>query len=474
MKLWPPALPVSLLTRLGLFFALVALVTFSCVGSYLYRCLSAELALRDDQDLIGKISLMRHIIEESPSADAIEKDPRLFLEAIASHDRMMVVVKKMDGKVLLHSNPELGDLSAAQVVPLQRSPDRYAIHSITTSSNVVTRSVAAQERITRTGEQIEIIVARTTSDRMLLLKNYQAEVWTAAILGTLFSTVFGYLLVRQGLRPVRTLASQAHSITAHRLETRLDVQTAPQELQEMVAAFNAMLDRLHDSFQRLSQFSADLAHDLRTPLNNLMVQTQVALSQPRSADDYQNLLSSNTEEYERLARMVESMLFLARAEHAHGSLKKGPLNAQQELQRIADYFEGVSEDANVKIVVEAQDTVYADPILLRRAVNNLTANAIRYTSAGDTIYLRAQLQDNMTVISVSNPGEKIDEQHLSRLFDRFYRGDAARSNAGSSSGLGLAIVRSIMHLHSGRADVKSTSYRNRALTVFSLYFPDGS
>ena len=440
MKLWPPALPVSLLTRLGLFFALVALVTFSCVGSYLYRCLSAELALRDDQDLIGKISLMRHIIEESPSADAIEKDPRLFLEAIASHDRMMVVVKKMDGKVLLHSNPELGDLSAAQVVPLQRSPDRYAIHSITTSSNVVTRSVAAQERITRTGEQIEIIVARTTSDRMLLLKNYQAEVWTAAILGTLFSTVFGYLLVRQGLRPVRTLASQAHSITAHRLETRLDVQTAPQELQEMVAAFNAMLDRLHDSFQRLSQFSADLAHDLRTPLNNLMVQTQVALSQPRSADDYQNLLSSNTEEYERLARMVESMLFLARAEHAHGSLKKGPLNAQQELQRIADYFEGVSEDA----------------------------------SAGDTIYLRAQLQDNMTVISVSNPGEKIDEQHLSRLFDRFYRGDAARSNAGSSSGLGLAIVRSIMHLHSGRADVKSTSYRNRALTVFSLYFPDGS
>jgi len=169
-----------------------------------------------------------------------------------------------------------------------------------------------------------------------------------------------FLSGAHGLQPVRKIAALSHSITAHRLDTRIDVSTAPQELQEMVQAFNAMLDRLHDSFLRLSQFSADLAHDLRTPVNNLMVQTQVALSQLRSIDDYQNLLISNVEEYERLSRMVENMLFLARAEHAQIISHAATLDARAELQCVADYFEGVADEAGISIAVHASGTIVAD------------------------------------------------------------------------------------------------------------------
>ena len=232
-----------------------------------------------------------------------------------------------------------------------------------------------------------------------------------------------------------------------------------------------MLDRLHRSFQRLSQFSADMAHDLRTPINNLMVQTQVALSQPRAVDEYQTLLASNVEEYERLARMVENMLFLARADHADFVLHKQRLDACNELQRIADYFEGVAEDAQVQLTIDARGTVDADPILFRRAVNNLVANAIRYTPEGGVIRLATkQVQDGIA-ITVTNPGIGIQSEHIPLLFERFYRVDDARSDSASSTGLGLAIVQSIMMLHGGRAEVESVA---DAMTMFRLVFPSAN
>jgi two-component system heavy metal sensor histidine kinase CusS len=279
--------------------------------------------------------------------------------------------------------------------------------------------------------------------------------------------LLGYMLVRHGLRPLHLIARQAYSITAERLDTRLDASTAPRELQILVQSFNAMLDRLHDSFQRLTQFSADLAHDFRTPINNLMVQTQVALSHPRTIEDYQVLLASNTEEYERLARMVESMLFLARADHARIRLNKQLLEASAELQRIADYFEGIADDAGIHLTVQANGLLSADATLLRRAVNNLVANAIRHTPKGGSVQLHGAELNDATEIAVINSGSEIDAIDMPRLFDRFYRADRARSDSASSTGLGLAIVQSIMKLHGGRAEVHSTNN----LTTFRLLFP---
>ena len=463
--------PASLTTRLGLLFALIATLTFAGVGTYLYQSLTSQLESHDDLELIGKIALIRHFLLETSSVKEIQDDPHRFLDVAAVHDGLIIILKSADGNILMQNHSDHGALSTLPVAAANQTPGKASLGRWTLNPGLSARTVSAWGVLGNTHEQVQIIVARTDSDRMALLRAHRNKVFAAVFFGALLAALSGYIVVRQGLRPIRAIAKQAQSITAQRLEMLLDVTAAPKELQTLVLAFNDMLDRLHRSFQRLSQFSADLAHDLRTPINNLMVQTQVALSQPRSIEDYQSLLASNEEEYERLARMVENMLFLARADHANFVLNKQRLDPYNELQHIADYFEGIAEDAQVQLAVDARGSLEADPILFRRAVNNLVANAIRYTPKGGVVRLATQPMQEGMAITVTNPGIGITPKHIPLIFDRFYRGDDARSDSASSTGLGLAIVQSIMMLHGGRAEVESAP---DAMTTFRLVFPSSS
>ena len=463
--------PASLTTRLGLLFALIATLTFAGVGTYLYQSLTSQLESHDDLELIGKIALIRHFLLETSSVKEIQDDPHRFLDVAAVHDGLIIILKSADGNILMQNHSDHGALSTLPVAAANQTPGKASLGRWTLNPGLSARTVSAWGVLGNTHEQVQIIVARTDSDRMALLRAHRNKVFAAVFFGALLAALSGYIVVRQGLRPIRAIAKQAQSITAQRLEMLLDVTAAPKELQTLVLAFNDMLDRLHRSFQRLSQFSADLAHDLRTPINNLMVQTQVALSQPRSIEDYQSLLASNEEEYERLARMVENMLFLARADHANFVLNKQRLDPYNELQHIADYFEGIAEDAQVQLAVDARGSLEADPILFRRAVNNLVANAIRYTPKGGVVRLATQPMQEGMAITVTNPGIGITPEHIHLIFDRFYRGDDARSDSASSTGLGLAIVQSIMMLHGGRAEVESAP---DAMTTFRLVFPSSS
>lgn len=453
--------------RLVVLFALVSIVTFAGVGGYLYHCLHARLEVRDDDELLGKSGALAHLVQEAASLQAISDNRHALLDIISGHDQLLVRVTDAAGRIIFTNDgrARIADLGAGALPASSFNVIQSAPPSAGAARFVVSRST------TRLGEQATITVARTSSDRMQLLAQYRTEVWTAASIGTLVATLLGFFFVRNGLRPLRLMATQAHAISAKRLDTRLDIRHAPRELHEIIAAFNAMLDRLHHSFEQLGRFSADLAHDLRTPVNNLMVQTQVALGKPRSIDEYQALLGSNIEEYERLARMMESMLFLARAENAHVALQIQAVDLAEELARIADYFEGVAEEAGVRLLVFGSGQVNADTILLRRAIGNLVANAIRHTPAQGVIRIEAFHLAHATLITVSNPGQGIDPAMLERVFDRFYRADPSRNSAGGSSGLGLAIVRSIMTLHHGSAGV--TSMANER-TVFSLCFPSGA
>lgn len=460
----------SLTARLSALFAGIAMLTFAAVGMYLYNSLAMQLAARDEADLLEKVGYIRHLLEETPSVQNIRQDPHRFIDAVAGHDGLFLALRSADSQRLMESEANWESLPALPVVPAHRIPDKVSLRTWQIKPDLSARVVAAWGALGGQGnEQVRIIVARTTSATNALLATYRTTVWAAVFAGALLAGLLGYVLVRRGLRPIRLIARQAHSITAQRLDMRLDATAAPQELQTLVQSFNAMLDRLHNSFQRLSQFSADLAHDFRTPINNLMVQTQVALSQSRSIDDYQALLASNVEEYERLARMIESMLFLARADHAQVAVRKQAFDARTELQRIADYFEGIAEDAGVDIAVDAGHVVSADATLFRRAVNNLVANAIRHTPAGGIIRLETSLRDGAVAVTVTNPGPVIDPSHIPRIFDRFFRADQARSGSAASAGLGLAIVQSIMALHGGRAEVDSSPNG----TVFRLLFPEG-
>jgi two-component system heavy metal sensor histidine kinase CusS len=266
---------------------------------------------------------------------------------------------------------------------------------------------------------------------------------------------------------LRRLARHAHGIGIANLGERLDRHGTPRELQPMIEAFNAMLDRLDRGVTQLSQVSTDMAHELRTPINNLLGETQVALQQNRSVEAYQQLLASNVEELERLTRMLDNMLFLARTDPASALSQRQELDAGDEMQRIADYFEGLAADVGVSIVARGSGVIWAEPMLLRRALANLCANAIKYGAADSTLQVEAIAEPDGSYLRVRNHGATIPPEHLSRLFERFYRADPSRERSAQSNGLGLSIVATIMQLHQGRYSVSSAE----GVTCFELFFP---
>lgn len=464
----------TLTARIVLLFSLAALVTLAGIGAYLYQSLETQLKLRDDHELIGKVDQLRYLLAQTPNVEAIQKDPHRFYDATGKHEGLIVLLQSADGVELVRSGLQ-NSVTLPQVTTITASaqPEEENLTSWKMDSGTTARVVAAWGKLNDEQSQVRIILARTDVERTALLETHKKDVMFSMVAGIFLAALLGYLVVRASLGPIRQIALQARSISAQQLDMRLNASAAPRELQILVESFNAVLDRLQESFQRLSQFSADLAHDMRTPLNNLMMQTQVALSHPRGEEEYQTLLGSNLEEYERLARMVESMLFLARADHAQIALDRQELNAREEMHRIAEYFEGVAEEKGVQCEVKIVDdpVIWADPVLFRRAVNNLMANAIRYTPEGGIIELCAKPVPHGQVVSVSNPGPGIEKHQHKHIFDRFYRVDQARAQSATSAGLGLAIVQTIMKLHGSTAEVESEPGRK---TVFHLFFPDMS
>ena len=465
------ARPRNITARLAFLFAAVVLGTFLVVGSYLYRSLALQLEHRDDAELIGKITQTRHLLEEARSVSEIQRAPDTLLNAMFGHHGLLFAVLGADGRVLVQNSELDSPLPALNVVSAERLPgfsDVWDWQSPSTSRRIVAaRGVIGGKG----GEEVIILVARDASERVALLRIYAADLILAALVGSLIASMLGYLTVRNGLRPVSTVAKKANEITSRRLDTRLRIEEAPAELYELTGAFNAMLDRLEDGMKRLSAFSADLAHDLRTPLNALMIKTQVALSRSRTADEYRALLESNVDEFERLSRLIESTLFLARAENEQLAARKEPLNVRQTLDKVADYFSGIAEEAGVSITIEGEGAVVADAVLVERAVSNLVANAIRHSEANETIRMSVTDSPDGIAIVVENRGLAIPPDQIERVFDRYFRGDAARTQGAGSAGLGLAIVRAIMILHDGTATVACDT---SGITRFVLTFPKPS
>jgi two-component system heavy metal sensor histidine kinase CusS len=245
----------------------------------------------------------------------------------------------------------------------------------------------------------------------------------------------------------------------------------PKELTLLAAAFDEMLKRLDESFTRLSQFSADLAHELRTPVNNLMGETEVALSKQRTSAEYQRILESNMEEFNRLNRMIDELLFLSRAEAPDTKINCEILKLEEELEKICAFYESLAADKKIDIRIVGYAQVFADPMLLRRALSNLVANAISYTDVGGKIILLAKAGKHYTEVKVSDNGIGIDARDLSKIFDRFYRADKARERNTQGTGLGLSLVKSIMDLHHGSVDVESKT--GKGATII-LRFPSSN
>jgi two-component system heavy metal sensor histidine kinase CusS len=228
-----------------------------------------------------------------------------------------------------------------------------------------------------------------------------------------------------------------------------------------------MLDRLEDSFTRLSQFSADLAHELRTPIGNMLGEAQVALTRERSSEEYRSIIESTAAECERLSGIIDNLLFLARAESAEQQVERSLFNGRAALENVASFYQTAAEDRHVRIECSGEGQIFADPALFNRAVGNLIDNALRFTTDGGNIHVSIGARGGGTEVSVRDTGSGIAPEHLPRVFDRFYRGDASRSSAGT--GLGLALVKSIVGLHEGSARLESELGHG---TTVTLTFPN--
>jgi two-component system heavy metal sensor histidine kinase CusS len=287
------------------------------------------------------------------------------------------------------------------------------------------------------------------------------------LLAALTTAALGWTVTHQGLKPLRQMGATALSISAQRLDARLPEDGAPAELVELGAAFNRMFARLQESFQRLADFAADLAHELRTPLSNLMTQTQVVLSQPREAAVYRETLESALEEYERLARMIDDMLLLAKADNRLLVPQTETIDLRATARRLAEFYEAVADEAGVQIAVAGRAHITGDRLMLERAIANLLSNALRHTPRGGLIRLELSETAQSVLIAVVNPGPAIAPEHLPRLFDRFYRVPTGVHADGVHTGLGLAIVKSIAKAHGGDVRVESVP----GMTRFELRLP---
>ncbi|HEY5893069.1 MAG TPA: heavy metal sensor histidine kinase [Chthoniobacterales bacterium] len=282
------------------------------------------------------------------------------------------------------------------------------------------------------------------------------------------SAFVGYLVARRGLAPVNEMAALMTRMKAPLLHKRVGNRDWPSELTALAAAFDEMLARLEQAFERLSQLSGDLAHEIRTPLSNMRGEAEVALTRSRTAEEYREILESNLEEIQRLSQMTDSLLFLARADNPETRIRCSSLDTRRELSAIAEFHDAAAEERQVTIVVEGTEPVNADPLLFRRAVSNLVSNALRHTSAGGRITLASYKSGDRVEVSVGDTGEGIDSEHLEKIFDRFYRAANSRQSDGAGAGLGLAIVKSIMQLHGGAVSVQTQSGLG---STFVLCFP---
>lgn len=461
-------LPRSLAVRVTLLCGLIAVsVTGMLGGNYFFAARSAILAHADEQ-LVMRVERLRRLLGGVRTVQEL-RDQTMLLEALSGNSGDVFVVRRADAAALVEVNPgQVAPPACAVPAALDRAVARGDVCHSDAPGMPRMHWAAGAARSGHDGQMVEVLAGHALVSEMQMIRRSRDQVLFSTFLAVLACSLLVYWVLRHGLRPLHRVAAQASLIEPLNLAIRLPEHDAPLELQQMVAVFNAMLDRIATGYGRLSQFSADLAHEIRTPVGALIGQTQVALNRTRSPEEYQQVLESNLEELNRLRRIVDDILFLAQADHATLQIERTPMDMAAELQRIADYFEGPADEAGLRFAVQARGTARVNPPLALRALHNLVVNAVRYSTPGTVVRLAAVEEEGASTMVVENEGLPIPPAQMERLFDRFYRAEAVHHRPAESSGLGLAIVKAIMDLHGGEVRASCPA---QGTIRFELRFP---
>jgi len=463
----PPRAPRrwAMTTQLTLLYTLCTGVLLGFASVLLYFALERGLMGEDRAFLAHKMQVLALILRRQPVDMAgVEQEVRDEAQLSArSQSPFFLRVLSSNGR-LLAETPGMGALVSLGVFPRSSGTgDRQLICRM--GGKTLLRGAMT---VPAYGGGWTLHAALDIDSDIAHLHRYRWDVIALVVAGLLLAAALGAWIAHRGLRPIAAITRTTQRIGARHLEERLCAEAWPKELAALACEFDRMLDRLQEAFLRLSQFSADLAHELRTPINNLMGETQVILSRERTPATYARVLQSALEEHSRLARMIDSMLFLAQADQARLPLERTRVEARGELQAVAEFYQALAEEQRVALRCEGECAVEADALLVRRALSNLVSNALKYTPCGGCVTLRAARAQGAAVLSVSDSGIGIPPEHLAKIGQRFYRVDPARADGARGASLGLAIVRSIMALHGGDLAIES---RPGAGTTASLIFP---
>lgn len=465
-----PKRPLSLANRVMLFVAAAVLICAALLASMLQNSIEAHFAEQDAGELQAVAHSVLHTLQD-PTVQPQQHHATLH-QVLTGHHQTYYLVLNAEQKTALSAD-------GADLTPLLQLTQ--AVGQITPADLVSWEQGQHIYRgaILRGPDGIQIAVAMEMEFHLHYLHLLRWTLWltiAGAVALILLAAWFG---VRQGLLPLQRLSSDIRQITTERLHLRLEPEQVPVELAELVQSFNQMIENLQRDFSRLSAFSADIAHELRTPLSNIITQTHVSLSKDRSLEEYRELMYSNLEEQERLARMVSDMLWLAKTEHGLYKLQLEPVALPQLCQQLFDFFDAVAEEKNIRLCYQgAAITLMADKIMLQRALSNLLSNAIRHATANSSVEIVVDKADSTSPvrICVRNQGELIAPEHLPHLFERFYRVDPSRQRHSQGAGLGLSMVQSIVSLHGGEVTAYSnlidTAVGDWAITEFYLNWPD--
>ncbi|MBZ9781033.1 heavy metal sensor histidine kinase [Pseudomonas sp. REP124] len=431
---------LSLSSRLALLFAACTAVVSLFAGVLFSRASEAHFIELDQQLLEGQLIGLRRALHDLQSSDS---EVRLNDE-MSRQAELSLRISGSDGKRWYDSSANLPSM-------LPQTAGLSTINSAGTDYRVLNAPLFPEK-----ADSPQLTLLLDITHHQHFLQRMQRLIWLTVGLSALATALLGAWAARSGLRPLRRISAVAKGVSAQSLNARLPEENMPPEVAEMARHFNAMLGRLDDSFQRLSAFSADIAHELRTPLSNLLTHTQVTLTRPRPIEDYREALHSNLEELQWMAQLVNDMLYLAKADHGLLAPKRETLDLAEEVDVLLEFFAPLAEDARVTLGREGSARIEGDRGMLRRALSNLLDNALRFTPADGEIWIRIDDRTEGLRLTVANSGEGISGELLPRLFDRFYRADPARHEGSSEhAGLGLAITQSIVRAHGGQIGCES-------------------
>lgn len=455
---------MSLTLRLTLLFAAASTMVLLLLGYLIANSVEKHFEHQDMEVLTGKLELAQHALEKVRSQTELEALPRQLADSLIGHHGLEMLVVTPAGRTLF-STPE-GRFPPSLTVNAQA--DATSDATWRSHENHPMRGIARLARTGMTGGPAAVIAVGTDiTSHEQFMSAFRLTLWTVVVLAALLTGFLGWIAARRGLAPLLAMRREVEGITARRLDARLSAASVPTELAELADTLNVMLARLEDSFRRLSNFSSDLAHELRTPVSNLLTQTQVTLSRARSAQEYRDILASNAEEFERLSRIISDMLFLAKSDSDLVIPSREPVDLLEEVKDALEFYDALSDEKHITLSFSGAGKVSGDKLMVRRAITNVLSNAVRHTPAGGSIAILVRESGEDVDVAVENTGESIPPEHLPRLFDRFYRVDWSRQRLSDGAGLGLAITRSILRAHGGDAFVSSAD----GVTMFRLRFP---